>query len=410
MPLGHFFSIANEKGEASASFDGKLDELVNREIVSYQDLFNRFKIKDNVEEQSLGYTTMALYSPVCHTPQAIGVIIARAFKMNLEFQCYFSRMSNLLISICIIYFAIKYMPLKKESLVFLSLLPITFNELASMSADAITISSILFFISYIMYLKYDVKKESINKNDIIILSTFSIIISQCKIVYLPLCFLLFILPKSKFTSTKKRNIIVFGIIGISTILNLLWLGYCSRFLTEFNEGVNSSLQVKYVLTHPIEYIMIIFRTINTYFQYVVLCLCGEGLGGYNVQASVIYVIICLIFFAFYVFVNYDNSVIIDIYAKITCLIIFVTIIALIYTSIYVQWNPVKNVRIEGVQGRYFLPIIILTSFIVSNDKLVFNGKIDNKYMFLFMLFMNLNVITSIIYTYIYATPLDFYIK
>lgn len=410
MLLGHIFSSANENGEASASFDGKLDELVNREIVSYQDMFNRFNIKDNVEEQSLGYTTIALYSPICHLPQVIGILIARALKMNLEFQCYFSRISNFLIAVFILFFAIRYIPLKKECLVFLSLLPITFNELASMSADAITISSIAFFISYVMYLKFDSEKQMINKKDIIILTIFSIIVSQCKIVYLPLCLLLLIIPKNKFETSRKRNTIIFTIIGVSIFLNLLWLIYCRRFLAEFNAGVDGSLQIKYILTHPIEYVLIVFRTINTYFQYNVLCLCGEGLGSYNVQASVIYVIMCIVYYSFFIFVNYDKEIKIDLLSRIICVIVFISIVALIYTSIYMQWNPVKNVRVEGVQGRYFLPIILLTAFVIHNDSIKFEGKFDNKYLFIFMLFMNLNVITSILYTYIYASPLNFYVK
>ncbi|MCR5187213.1 MAG: DUF2142 domain-containing protein [Clostridia bacterium] len=410
LHLGNVFSRANEKGEASEGLDVKLDELVNRDIVSYQDLHNRFVIEEKGEKESMGYTTMALYSPICHFPQVIGVFIGRLFKQNLVVQCYLARITNLFISIAIIYFGIKYIPIKKELMLFISLLPLTFNEIASMSADAITISSILFYISYILYLKYDKNKGQITKKDIIVLTVSSIVISQCKIVYLPLCLLLLALPRDKFESNKKRKIVIFGLIGMATLFNLLWLLYCKRFLTEFNEGVNSPLQIKYILTHPIQYFLIIIRTINTYFQYMVLCLCGEGLGSYNIQASVIYVIFCLILFAVLVLANTDSEIKVDNYTKIVSALAFVVIVALIYTSLYVQWNPVQNARVEGVQGRYFFPILLLTSLILNNDRLVINGKIDTKYLFIFMLFMNLNVVTSILYTYIYAMPLNFYVK
>ena len=95
---GNLFSHANEKGEASDEFDKKLDDLVNRDIYSYQDLKNRIGIEENGEKEQMGYTTLALYFPICHLPQVVGILIARLFNLNLVVQCYLGRLVNLFVS------------------------------------------------------------------------------------------------------------------------------------------------------------------------------------------------------------------------------------------------------------------------------------------------------------------------
>ncbi len=405
---GNFFSHANEDGEASDDFDKKLDDLVNRDIYSYQDLKNRFNIEENGEKEPMGYTTMALYFPLCHIPQALGIVVARIFNQNLIVQCYLARISNFLVAISIVYFAIKYMPFKKEVLLFIALLPIVFNELASLSSDALTVSSILLFISYVLHIKYD--KDKIDKKDIIVLATFSIIIALCKIVYLPICFFILVLPKEVFNSKKEKNIVLAIILAASTIFNLLWLLYSKRFLADFTGAVDTPGQIKYVLTSPIQYVLIIFRTISTYAEYYLFSLFGEGLGDYNMQASPLYVIASYSIMLFLLIANYDGKKKVDLKTRIVSFALILIVTALIFTSIYISWNPVGSIRVEGVQGRYFLPLIILIPFIIHNDKIKLSGKIDNRYLFVFSLFMNLNVLMVTLYTYIYGMLINFYIK
>ena len=146
------------------------------------------------------YSTMALYAPICHLPQAIGMFLARIFGEGVSVQCYAARLANFAVAVFLIYNAIKLVPFKKNVVFFLAMLPITLNEIASMAADALAISMCLFYICYILYLKYDVNKNQINKKDIIILTLSSIIVALCKIVYLPLVLLLLILPQASFVT------------------------------------------------------------------------------------------------------------------------------------------------------------------------------------------------------------------
>lgn len=408
---GNFFSKANEDGDAVDNLNSKVFELVTRTTSSYEEAINRLKAAETDEEIEMKYTTMALYAPICHLPQGIGMFLARIFGGGVSVQCYMARLTNFAVAVFLIYNAIRLAPFKKNVVFFLAMLPITLNEIASMAADALAISMSMFFICYIFHLKFDESKKEITTKDIVLIAISSIVVALCKIVYIPLVLLLFILPKEKFGTLKKKNITTISIIAGAVILNLIWLIYCSRFLVTFNPGVDSSLQVKYVLTHPITYILTMFRTLNTYGQMFIVHLFGEGLGSFNVQASVLFVFPCIVIGAILFFANDEKDKIkIDLPTKLICLFIFVVIVALIYTSLYVQWTRAMKPVIMGIQARYFLPVLLLTAIIFNNNKLVFTEKISFRYILLFLLFFNLNALSCICYTYINGWVIDYYIK
>ena len=81
------------------------------------------------------------------------------------------------------------------------------------------------------------------------------------------------------------------------------------------------------------------------------------------------------------------------------LIIFligIMITGLISTAIYIQctaqFYSVKNPTIEGIQGRYFIPVILLLPLIINIKK----KKISSKYIFSSVLVINLITLFYII--------------
>ena len=407
---GNFFSHANKNGDATDLMNAKLNEVVTRSADSYAEAIERMITPETEDMVELGYTTMALYAPICHMPQAFGMFVARLFGATIPVQCYVARLANLAVSIFLIFKAIKFMPFKKHILLFLALLPITLQEISSMAADGLTIAISIFYISYILYLKYDKNQKEIKQKEITILAISSVIVSLCKIVYLPLCLLLFVLPKEKFKSSKNKILMTSSIFTFSVVLNLIWLRYCSRFLVVFNYGVNTPEQIKYVLTHPISYLLILFRSNNIFFEMVVAGLCGESLGLFDVQASVLFVMPSILLFGMLFLVKEEKEKIkFDLSTKMIFLFIFIIIVLLIYTSLYVQWTSLKNPMIYGLQPRYFLPILLLMTVILDNHKIIYREKLSKRYMLLFMLCFNLQTLTVAFFSYLNGF-INYYIK
>lgn len=408
---GNFFSVADEDGNAIDMINSKVNELVSRTTETYEESWEKMNLAETEEKVKMKYNTMALYAPICHTPQAVGILIARIFGIGITGQCYAGRLFNFAVALTLIYNAIRLMPFKKYLLMYILLLPVAFNVLPTLSSDALTIAMSSFYIAYILHLKYNDDIKELSKKTKVGLVISTIVISLCKIVYVPLCLLLFLIPKEKFGSLKKKNIFAITTIIVAAILNLIWLAYCSRFLIEFNGGVNSKEQVMFILTHPIQYMIILFRTINFHFNIYYAGLSGDALGTYCVKASEIFIYSAIVITSMLFFTNKEdkNRVKIDVPTRLICSIVFVGIVVLIYTSLYVQWTPLKSTFINGVQARYFLPILFLVAIIIDNDKIIIKENI-NRFILTFLLFFNLNVATATIYTYYFGTLIDAYLK
>lgn len=408
---GNFFSVADEDGNATDMINSKVNELVSRTADSYEISWEKINLEETEEKIEMKYNTMAVYAPICHAPQALGMFITRLFGAGITVQCYAGRLFNFAVALTLIYNAIRLMPYKKHLLMYVLLLPITFNVLPTLSSDALTISMCSFYIAYILHLKYNDNIEKLTNKDRIYLLISTIVISLCKIVYVPLCLLLFIIPKEKFENLKKKNIFTICTIIVALILNLIWLAYCSRFLIEFNLGVNSKEQIIFILTHPIKYCIILFRSINFHFNIYYAGLLGDALGTYNIKASEIFIYLTIVLTSMLFISNTEenNRIKIDWKTRLIFLITFIIIVLLIYTSVYAGWVPLKSSFITGVQARYFLPILILTAIIFDNNKIIIKGKI-NRFLLTFLLYLNINVATATIYTYYFGMLIDGYIK
>lgn len=407
---GNFFSVADEDGNATDMINAKVHEIVSRATTSYEDAWRRLNLSETEEKIEMQYNTMALYAPICHAPQALGIVITRLFGAGITVQCYAGRLVNFFVAVYLIYNAIKLMPYKKYLLMYIALLPVTFNTLPTLSSDTLALSMGLFYIAYIFHLKYDDVIIG-NKQKVLLVIT-TIVIALCKIVYMPLCLLLFLLPKEKFKSLKSKNIFVIILIIAAIAINLIWLIYCSRFLIEFNLGVNSKEQIIYVLTKPINYCITLFRTMNFHFNTYYSALSGDALGTYDVKASEIFIYMAIVVSSMLFITREENEerkIKFDWLTRVICVLVFVAIVVLIYTSLYVQWTPLKRDFVLGVQARYFLPILMLTAIIFDNDKIVIKDKI-NRFLLTFVLFFNINVATATIYTYYFGILIDGYLK
>lgn len=399
---GNLISKANENGEAQLTYSEKLEDIFSLDNKTYEDYFEAIKANNN-EITVYKFSNMALYSPICHLAPAIGILIAKIFSASLIIQLYAGRIMNLLLSIFLIYFAIKYIPFNKILVVVVALLPITMQEFASLSSDALTIAISVFFVAYILHLRFDDNIKTLSRKDWWILIISMVTVSMSKIVYLPLCLLVFLIPENKLNS-RKDKILKLGSLFIGvTILNLLWLVYSSRFLIEYNIGVNSKQQVLFILKNPIEYCFIMLRTLVTYFQSWWLGLVGYDLGIFGlhtINISYIFAFSLSIVLIVLFLVNEDKDIKIDKITRIIFAFVFVCVVVLIFTSLYVQFNKVRNTAIIGIQPRYFVPLLLLIPIILNNKILVFNKKVDYKYFLMYIVFLSIHTLSFIINTYL----------
>ena len=369
---GHFVSNHNEQGRGGNYLPKAINDLdifsnisgTTKGDYTYESLLPLLNNSDNRDEYVFqDFGTTALYSPLAYTPQVIGIEIGRVFNLSIAISMYLARLFNLLFWIVVLYFAIKFIPIGKSVICLLMLSPISLQAAASCQIDAFTNVVIIGMISFVLY---EMKKAKLlSHREKIVAIALSVALALSKIVYLPLCFLLVLLPRSCFKSRKNKVVSLIVIFALATILNLAWLAIASKYLVEFQPGVDTPAQVHYIFTNPFRYILVVFRT---YAENGLAYLIGSilpNLGWFHILTSQTYAII-LAFFALYVYLSEDKAEMkITPPQKLVIFVVTATIIALTSTSLYVQWTALKAPIISGIQGRYFTALLPLGLLLIT---------------------------------------------
>lgn len=324
---------------------------------------------------TVGGEYMAVYSPLPYIPQALTIRIMSLFTDNLLIIFYMTRIVNLLVSVFLLYLAIKIIPFGKNIIFFIAIIPTTLSQIASVSPDALTITSSILFVAYLLKLIFG--KDKITIKNIITLAVIGTVLGLCKIVYVPLALLTLLIPKEKYNKKRDRVLMCVLAVALPIIANLAWLGVASTHLSLIDNN-KSDAQKLNILSNPIEYLRICFYTLYHDFDLYLMQLFGGFMehiemvhvGWINVIAYIIILIIIVLF-------DKDIKDKLDKKMKITISIVLFIICGLIYTSIYMQWSTLKNYYINGVQGRYFVELLLPFMLVLGQNKLVKeSGKIN----------------------------------
>ena len=340
------------------------------------------------------FSNTALYSFISYIPQVLGIFLGKILNCSLYITAYLGRITNFAVWLSLIYFSIKLIPFGKNTLLFLSLMPITLQGACSLSPDALTYGSSVLLFSFV-FSKIKSNKLLVKK-DYLIMSILCLVVSLCKIAYLPLCLLIILIPKELYENTKKKWHFIISLALLVIIVNSLWLYFANNFL--MFARFNPELQKEYILKNPFNYALIILRTTYYTGEIVVKGIFSNFLESFTINMPYITVFLNMIIFSIFCFqekisTNYTNN-----FTKTTIVIIVFSVFILINTCLYLQWTKTYNSMIEGLQGRYFLPIMYLIPvlFMKSNKKISYNIQNYNLKNFLYSYLMLQNILAIIL--------------
>lgn len=361
--------------------DGVQNIIVEREKAVFKYIDNIPLLQETInynETISAGNQNSAAYCFIQYIPEVIGIIIGQLFTQVPLLIAYFARLVNMIVCIAIMYFAVKLIPFGKNIILLLSIIPIAIEGFATISPDGLTIAICTLFISYTLYVAFD-KNKMCGTKETVILTIIGAIVSLCKIVYMPLIFLVLIIPKEKFKTKSERIKSLALIITIGVMCNLIWLIFGSMALLNTNtntySGTNENgtmLKLMTLLSNPFEYIQKVFYTIGLKGNQYFLSLFGGQLEwGEMIRIEIIPFVIAAI--AIMAAISEEKiKTELHKFQKIVIAAIILIITVLIFTSLYIQWSDNDLLYIDGVQGRYFLPILPLLLFLVGGLKVKSN--------------------------------------
>lgn len=362
----------------------KLVDYKNNRDMKYTNYINEYDAfsmnsperKDLISE----YWNIKLYSPLQYVPQVIGVTIGRILSDNIVTIGMCGRITGYIFWVAMCSLAIKIVPNKKVFFLIICLLPVNIFSAICISGDTVTNAVCTLFIA-ILYKKIYLK-EKIVKKEKIFLIVLACMISLCKIVYLPFVTLVLLLKEENFENKKEWKKFVITLIIASIIVGLSWFVIGSINLS--NSNTASKDQLRYILMNPFEYCAILTRTFcEKGAQYIYQLCTGDELMCHaktTVYPVISYVISIVLFMSLFTNENGKNLEVNTLRKIWVSLIIFGTCI-LIATAIYIQWTSlpgigkIGNEVVKGIQGRYFIPVVLLLIFVANKTKLSTNQKV-----------------------------------
>ncbi len=334
------------------------------------------------------YWNTKMYAPIQYLPQIIGIIICKLFTSNILIMGYCGRIFGFIFWLFFCTLAVKLVPDKKLFFITICLLPINIVSAICLSGDTITNAIILLFIAIIYKMKSE--KEIITTRSKVLLFALCIVISLCKVIYLPFIFILFLLDKNQFNSKKDYFAFIIFTIIMNIIIGGIWFAIS---LNVGSQNTNTSDQIKYMLRQPIDFLTISIRTLYACGErYILEFTTGQELfcnGKLEIYGIFSYIIglICIIS----IFTD-EKSFELSKIQNLLVIFIIVLTAGLIFSAEYVQWTSqfgIGHFIILGIQGRYFIPIFMLLCFI--NNKVKISG-INNQTLINFIYILEMPII------------------
>lgn len=332
--------------------------------------------KDNYE-----YHCISGHSPIMYISSGLGLKTGKLLTSE-KYAFYFGRFFNLLVWIALIFLAIKITPIFKWQFLFVALWPMSIYEGMSLSADSFNNAFAFLFFAYIFKIIFE-KKDILTNANMSIISTLTLIGAMCKgVLYPP-----FLLFTSKISKNKKAFITL--IVIISILISVLWK---ANNYTNIYPGVNPAENKYFLLHNPIQIIKMFIITCIHYLPNWA----GQAIGKLGQQT--IKLNNCIYFLTFGLFISsfffIPEKYKISVEQKLMSTFLFISYTFFTAVLMYINWTLPSEQYIQGIQGRYFLPVMPLT-FIIIAPKLI---NLKNKYTKTFKISLVIYIFGSLCYS------------
>lgn len=321
-------------------------------------------------------------NPFQYLPQSLGISIARLLHFNFMPLYFLGRLFNLLFYVFCIYFAIQIIPYGKLVFFTCGLSAVCLQQAASFSMDSfILATSFLFFALLINSIS---KNEKIEKKEIFLLCLLAVALSPSKLIYFPLTFLAILIPSCRF-KTLKQNVLTKALIIFCGIFAILLFSMLSAKGSTESSEIANGIKTIYsgeqgwtlsdILKNPAKVLSMAMWTLRyTWADWFTEAL-GKPLMGvpapFPLWARQITLLLMLASALFFTKEN-ENKTILTIWQKLLIVFVILCVVALALAGELYIWTPLNAKSIEGVQGRYFLPIFPLILFLFRNKIIVTN--------------------------------------
>ena len=367
--------------------------------LSYYDEINTKIDYKNLNENIVRYGTHGA-KKLAYIPANIVTFICKRLNTNVLLAFLLARFINLSLALLICYKAIKLIPKFKPLLFVIMTFGMTYQSIIGINQDWLNTSTCFLMIAYIMHLIF--KKEYIEKIDYVVLGVLSYASAFSKTVYTPLILLVLFIDNKKFKKSIKHpfiNKVLMILFACSmTLLSYFW---DTIFKANISSGASSNDYYSFteLILEPLKLTSIYFNTIRVRITEDIFNGYFNGYGWYIIWHNPIIFKFLQLTYLGILFTLPKEKIKGEKWLKLLSLFIFVSMYGIITASMLFGWTKKGAAFIDGLQPRYFIPVIFCL-YLVFNNNLFKTNKIKNYNLYL----VSLITITSFLslFTIIYS--------
>ncbi|MFN8016237.1 MAG: DUF2142 domain-containing protein [Acidimicrobiia bacterium] len=312
------------------------------------------------------FGSTATNPPIAYLPSAVFIKIGTLIGFGPLSIFYLARIGGLLAWAIITYYAIKIIPGQKWALVIANFIPMLLFQAGMVTADSLTFALLSLFVAEIIHLR--VKEDPVSRNDwirLIIIIAIMSISKRLMFFFSPLIFL--VRPYKKVAITRFVQALV-------TVLSIPFsMGWAQLMRSELGSKIlvggdaNPTAQINFLKGSPIAVARVTF---NTYFSTTSDWIIHSIFGVFGSMDTPlpIWIVIISSFITLIAITRQDpiikntieqkENIKLKRWEKLLVFSICASYFMAVNLALYVYYTPPKFATYYGVQGRYFLPILI----------------------------------------------------
>ena len=348
--------------------------LENYKII-YDGLFSMAENDTLVEAEATSTTEAPM---IIYLPAVLGMTLARLLHLGTVPMLLLGRWFSLLGFTILTYFGMKKLPFGKTALFLLAVLPMNLQQCTSFSYDAVITGVSFLYICWCVSLAFGEKQ--VKATDMLGLGILGIILVYGKSgVYLPLALLIFLIPAARFGGKRVRNLCVLGLFLLPVLCflnqNTATVSYIAT-TTEATATVGSSTTagytIGYLLSQPLALVRMLANTLSDKTAFYLESLVGQKMGWVEIDISEV---ISMLFWLLLILASLktkEEPMYIRTGQKWWIVFVCAVCAGLILAGMLLTWTPRGYVSIEGVQGRYFIPLMPALLLVLRNPRLTWD--------------------------------------
>jgi uncharacterized membrane protein len=295
------------------------------------------------------------YTPLAYAPQTMVAKIAQLTNARPFVTFYAGRVINLLAALMVLVAAMRIAPAHRNVIAAVALLPMAMYQLASWSADVPTFAAAVFLTA--LLLRAVEREAAMTAREAIAIAVMSTVVALCKPVYFLIAALAVAIPRRRFRSARERvGVIVMVFVAIAIgVGSSMATARQARFNARINLPIDPRGQAQCLAADPLRFATVAFNDLRANGTAYVEEMAGRlGMMDLKLPPVIIWTEIALL-----ILIALAGPRPRIARRAIELLIVAATIGGVLLSQ-YLIWSIICGPAIEGVQGRYFLPILPLT--------------------------------------------------